>query len=88
MSNHSGKAYGLMVLCPLKSETGLDQSPEAFLRDLLNDLPQHEQSRWQPCQTRIYAAFSCSTTSCTKASPRAGPFEVQVPGVRGRAPRA
>jgi hypothetical protein len=33
-----------MVLCPLASETGLDQSPEAFLRDLLNDLPQHEQS--------------------------------------------
>jgi hypothetical protein len=44
MSNHSGKAYGLMVLCPLKSETGLDQSPEAFLRDFLNDLPQLEQS--------------------------------------------
>ena len=44
MPNHSGKAYALMVLCPLHSETGLDQSPEAFLRDLLNDLPQHERS--------------------------------------------
>jgi len=33
-----------MVLCPLKGEIGLDQSPEAFLRDFLNDLPQHERS--------------------------------------------
>jgi hypothetical protein len=44
MSNHSDRAYGLMVLCPLRSETGQDQSPEAFLRDFLNDLPQHELS--------------------------------------------
>jgi len=44
MRNHSDRAYGLMVLCPLKSEIGLDQSPEAFLRDFLNDLPQHERS--------------------------------------------
>lgn len=44
MSNHDERAYGLMALCPLKSETGQDVSPEAFLRDLLNDLPQHEQS--------------------------------------------
>jgi len=44
MSNHSQNAYGFMALCPLKDEIGLDQSPEARLRDLLNDLPQHEQS--------------------------------------------
>lgn len=44
MSNHADRAYGLMALCPLKNETGLDVSPEAFLRELLNDLPQHELS--------------------------------------------
>jgi hypothetical protein len=44
MSNHADRAYGLMVLCPLESETGLDVSPEAFLRDLLNDLPTDDKS--------------------------------------------
>lgn len=44
MSNHADRAYALMTLCPLESETGQNVSPEAFLRDVLNDLPTDERS--------------------------------------------
>jgi hypothetical protein len=44
MPNRSGKAYGLTTLCPLEPESGVDQSPEAILRDFLNDLPKDTQS--------------------------------------------
>ena len=42
--NKSGKAYGLTTLCPLEPESGVDQSPEAILRDYLNDLPKDDKS--------------------------------------------
>src|SRR5215216_4796564 len=57
MSNHADRAYGLMALCPLKNETGLDVSPEAFLRELLNDLPQHEQSPMAAVPNTYFCRF-------------------------------
>lgn len=57
MPNHAGRAYGLMALCPLQSETGRDVSPEAFLRDLLNDLPQHERSPMAAVPNTYFCRF-------------------------------
>lgn len=57
MSNHSERAYALMVLCPLKNEAGLSVSPEGFLRDLLNELPVDQNSPMAAVPNTYFCRF-------------------------------